>query len=714
MALFQPSFIYPDMRSGIGRGVVDASKAVAVSWRINGPSAMVAFQITIYLNNAASTQKYTTGKITTGCPAYGTTSSGEINLFSYTISAYALSQAGITNGNSYKLVITQWWSNSGSITQSSASAFITRAAPSISIAAIGSDGVIGTRYYTFTGNYTQAQGDTLNWFRWRIAYAGQTDSPFFDSNNISGTMDISCTYYGFFANTDYAIRLTTQTENGIESDTGWVNFSCQYSIPQTTGAVTVLCEKDTDAVGVSWAGVGYYPGSSTGYYRISSDNIATIGTGARIWWKEAQPNDMNFDAPWSVIWKGSLANYNATLFTIKQSGGDITFNYSSSSHALSLKVGSTVIAYQTGIINSPRVTALLTEDTLYIREERLGGGLYPATDLYPASTLYPRGDGSIAANIYTIPVTYTQTAITELSVGGYQLCNYIEVLKGEASSAIIDAAINVGTYVPALSSADYLLVNWTNGINAGAMDIGGDTLVGFVLYRRRRNEPTLVKIAETDPNTTFVYDYSAVSQQGPYRYYLFPKGETSYIASPILSDDVFPCWWNWTLMECEATDDKDVFTVLSAYRFRYNVQSGAVSNNNSPNILPNFTPYPVIQLSTQNYKSGTVGGLIGKVDMINGQPRYADTIELRDAILKLSVSQNPLFLKNRKGDLMRIKISGPISMQTDDATAEQMQTAEIPWAEVGSADGISLYSEAYVEADESYYPDESILNAMSF
>ena len=136
MALYQPTNIVPDVRSGIGEGTVDVTQGMKVTWCINGASAMVAFSIVIMSNNASSTQLYTTGKITDGCPAYGTSSNGTPVPFSYTIPATALSTAGITNGNEYKLLITQWWSDNDSITQSSASVFITRNEPTLAITPI--------------------------------------------------------------------------------------------------------------------------------------------------------------------------------------------------------------------------------------------------------------------------------------------------------------------------------------------------------------------------------------------------------------------------------------------------------------------------------------------------------------------------------------------------------------------------------------------------
>jgi hypothetical protein len=71
---------------------------------------------------------------------------------------------------------------------------------------------------------------------------------------------------------------------------------------------------------------------------------------------------------------------------------------------------------------------------------------------------------------------------------------------------------------------------------------------------------------------------------------------------------------------------------------------------------------------------------------------YNDSISLRDAIFALSTSNHDLFLKNRKGDLLKVEIGGAITMQTGDNSVKQEQTAQIPWVEVDSADGAYLTS----------------------
>lgn len=1037
MAIYMPSQITPDVRSGLGAGTIDATKDMVVSWRINGSSAMTKFSITIYANDANSTQKYTTGELNNGCPAYGTTSTGQIQMFSYTISAATLSGAGITNGNEYKLVIQQWWSANDSVTQSSASVFITRADPTLTVSDIGveqivhpqtytgnpiqfdtqeptsvqscvvdiepvqsgsgdpspdnvrpisgwtgcnvwgtgknlfdrssasfkfayflnntgeetasenyqytrkyipvpagatinfsynkttghsaactvceydenktflyrsaaiagstttgdksgsitlsdathyvrfscpfstsasdEDGkgtkniqielgstatdyepyagsslaidwtdevgtvyggtldvttgvltvdrvlmtkntadmdnsesypgwrdvgikalgytasgvvlsninvgkrfsynctgindivflsatyynktqtewialamdvqiivplptpvtyqltpeqvnalagrnvmwtdcdnltvevvnqirVISTRFYTFTGNYSQAQGDALNWFRWQIAFANDTANPFFDSGRITGTMDISAYYDGFFPDTEYAVRLTCQTENGVEEDTGWINFSCVYAVPSTTGGLTATCAPNTDAVRVEWSGIGSYPGTAIGTYSISDDHLLTLPRNSIIYWENGIAKPMSLAAPWSVLWKGTVGNSSADLFTVGENGSNIVLYYDYAGQSVILTQNGTTVATQTGIINSPTITAVLTEDTLYLRVERPGGGLYPSTTLYPSATLYPKSDDIVTITTYTVPVTYTQVNIDFASVGGYQICEFFEIINGEPSADAINAAINDGTYVPGMDGSDYFLADWTNGIDAGTLDIGGDHVIGFAVYRGQEGSPILEKVAETDKEAEEVYDYGAASQQGPYTYYLFPIGEQTYISSPVISESVSPCWWNWTLMECAETSDPNIFSVLAAYRFRLNLETAAMSNNNSPGILQNFTPYPKIQLSPQNYKSSVLSGLIGAVKWTNGQPEYVDTLELRDAIFALSASPNPMFLKSRKGDLIRVKVSSAISMQTSDSTQEQMQYGSIPWVEVGSAKGVSLFA----------------------
>ena len=104
--LFQPTNIIPDMRTGIGFGVIDASDKMQVSWQVNGDfPRMTGFVINIYSNDVASTNLLrvpSSGIGRTGCPFDGRDANGNVDFFTYNISGTTLSNAGITNGNEYK------------------------------------------------------------------------------------------------------------------------------------------------------------------------------------------------------------------------------------------------------------------------------------------------------------------------------------------------------------------------------------------------------------------------------------------------------------------------------------------------------------------------------------------------------------------------------------------------------------------------------------
>ena len=685
MALYQPVWVFPDVRNGLGQGTVDADNDLTVSWHISGQSAMVAFRITIYSNNAASTQLYTTGKKTDGCPTYGTNAQGEQLFFSYTIPAATLASSGVTNGNEYKLVIKQWWgaTDTDSVTQSSASVFVTRKTPTLTISTIGT---VASRFYTFTGNYAQQEDDTLNWFRWQIAVAGQESEPFYDTQNVYGTMNISAYYDGFFSGTSYSVKLTAQTENGIEVTTGWVSFPVQYTESAIAGLVEATCVHGKSAAYIEWNAIGSIPGTADGTYSLS-DGLLTIPQGSSVHWDDVNDSQMSFDAPWGLIWKGEFLNGTGTFLTLERFVGNLTLQYDEATSTITLKDGSTTIASQSGIVNRPITTIALTPTNLYIRAEYVSGALYPTDTLYPSTTLYP-ASGVINVDTYNIAVTYTQEAIEAIRLNGAIVTDYIEVTNGDVPQSVITGAITNGTYEPSAINKDYFKALFDSTIDGDNMTVNGEPIVGVSLYRRDNDSSVLMHLADMESDVTHIYDYSVANGRGPFTYYLFLAGETSY-SDPLVTSTNVPLAWDWSLLECEETGEKSVYKVIADYHFGKNLSSSPMSNNNKPSILNNFTKYPIVQQAPQNYKSGSLTSLIGCIDYELGA-EYYDTILLAERLYGLSTTQHALFLKDRKGRLMRIRISDSLSMQTADNTREQAQTITLSWVEVGGADGVSL------------------------
>lgn len=248
--LFQPSNISPSEINN--SGTVDLTQGLTISWQVNGDSPMTAYEIVFYLNDAASTQLYDTGRINLNSPFWGVNYAGQVQYFTASFSASALSANNIVNGNEYKFIITQWWSNTDSTQQMTASVMLGRDTPTVSINSIASplDGYA----YSFTGAYSQAQGDALRWVQWQICEVdgeGNYEAPFLDTGKIYGTGELRVDYSGFLNNTSYAIRLDVETENGVAGSSGWVDFDVAYSVSPTVGQASACQTKEGDVL-ISW------------------------------------------------------------------------------------------------------------------------------------------------------------------------------------------------------------------------------------------------------------------------------------------------------------------------------------------------------------------------------------------------------------------------------------------------------------------------------
>jgi len=474
--LFMPTNIIPDLKSGIGLGVIDASEPMDVSWQVNGDyPVMTGMRIDIYSNDTASTLLYTTGKVSLSPPFYGADALGQPQYYSYTIDDSDLASAGITNGNEYKLIITQYYDDDGaeaSVTQSSASVFITRREPSFALAT--SPSTVTSSSYTFTVNYSQAQGDTIDWIRYEIVWGNEEESVY-DSGNIYGAAVYTCTYAGFRNENQYSFRATGQTSSGVLMSTGWVTFNVSYSVTETTGDVTASVVKDVNGVVVSWSGLSTVSGQSR-----------------------------------------------------------------------------------------------------------------------------------------------------------------------------------------------------------------------WLVYREQDGSGVLVKVASVGKDVTSVIDYGAPSGQGPYDYLVIPANSGSgVVGTPVKSGAINPQWYRWTLLETQAQADGS-YVVISQYHFRFNMDSGSISNNNSPSVLQNFTANPTVQPAPQNYRSGALKALVGTVS--NG--RYTDSLSIRRALEALSVTENPLFLKSSKGDVMLVRLNGAVTASTSENTESLAQSVSLPWIALDDAARDSLWGAA--------------------
>lgn len=671
MALYQPTNIFPSSFAGRGGGTVDAGRPLTVSWQMNGNSAMTGYQIEIFQNTAASVRVYSSGRVNVP-PFWGVSSTGQTQYYHVDIP-----NPGLVNGYDpgYKLQITQYW-DGGSIRQSSPSYFITRAAPTLSIQSFANP--VAGRSATFTASYAQAQGDGLDWFRWMLCQAGQEDAPLEDSGNIYGSGDIRVSYDGLFTGTDYRVRCMLQTENGVQADTGWVDFTVQYAVSAMQGYVEA-CRHPIEGIALRWPLVSYIPGHGMGSV---SGGTLSLPPGASVVWDERNGEPLDIPAPWTLGWSGILPSGGTS--PVLELGPGLTFHVSPSAVRLVMNGEELFRTPIAGITADIPIRMVLTPREIHLFYAAAVGGLLPEENRFPSGRLYP-DDGTCIWRRVRCPLTWVQPDIKRIILYGEQRCQWITVIAGEVSGNALNRLLTDLSFEPAWELDTRFLAGFNQGLNGGNIAPEGDTITGAALYRRKEGERRLHWVANLSIQTSALLDEGFRNQE-TYTYYLFVLGRNTYVSAPLISNPITPSFWNWTILKTRL--ENGAYHVKEAHVFRNSVSTDSISNNNAPQLLQNFTPYPNRQPSSYNYQSSTLTGYIGQVDFAKN--RYGDTVELADKLRALSVSTDPKFLRDRKGNLWRIETGGAVSFQTGDNQRSQPYFGSFPWVETGSAEDVSI------------------------
>lgn len=690
MALFQPTNITPSSFSGLAAGTVDVTQNLTVSWQVNGNSPLLAYEIVFMQNDTDSTVVLDTGKITLDAPFYGVNYKGEVQYFSTVITASQMFAAGMTNGyaNGYKMAITQWWSANDSITQTSASYFITRSVPTISMGEIPNP--MPYRAYTFTADYTQAQGDTVEWMQWQVLLADGSNDVVYDTGKIYGTGEIKMDYDGFITGTSYKVQCTVQTENGIEISTGWTTFPVEYASSLLDGTANACALCDTDAVEITLPSSVYITGKATGtvaYERnvMGQNTLVLVSPSDAVVWNEANTEPLSLPYPYTIVISGSVSSVITanTLLTI-----------SSNNHSMSViatndgfhfqKDGNDLFHYPVTLYGGENYRMVIAPQRIDMELWNYTGvPTYPSPTLYPDVDLYPSNGVKSGTNFSAYIDEWQSGEVQSISVNGPNKYEFIWVYGGELTEDEIAQIISDDSYEPSYDSETEFLALFDNTLSAGSLS-SSEEIEGFAIYRKANNESYFRHLVDLPIGSKTFRDYGAASQN-TYQYYVYASTESYYAASSIATEPVTPLFWNYTLLCC-TKDDNGVYHVQNEYRFALDVASGNMGNNNNPSLQQNFTRYPIRQPVNSNYRSGTLTALIGKVE----DGKYVDSTSLMQELYELSTSTLTKFLKTRKGEIFMVETSSPVQMQTGDTYVSQPVKISLPWVEVGDASNASI------------------------
>lgn len=693
MALFQPTNITPDLKGGVKNGVIlipagtITPTSAEISWSVNGNSKMTAYQIDFYQNTAASTQTGTTGKITLGTPFSAISADGTAQRFTVTVAWSLISDTySGTSTRQGKFKITQWWGSGASdyVEQRSLSVFEVSHEGSISITSVSGYG----GYVTCAGIYSPpvGYGDIpLNWIRWEIYIGAVGGTPIYDSGKVWNATDYTWSPPALSPG-DYVARFSAEAANGASYvDAEFFSVS-EENVTTIDNMLTVACDHEHDAVKISVENsVEYISPDVYGVYQQEQDGalaLANSSSGATY-----PVLDYSSDA-WTFIWHGTIDGAGSTVFRIRlksgedvkvaQNSGYLVFTTGTSTHQLSYATGREYwIIFTTGyftggvttgfqwLVYSPAVSGYQNwQVTTWTLSRPMNIDLYGPCTVYGFQLGFGYGNSDLAAGM------------TDQSAQA--------IFGGPKVSFPFDA----------------------DSINAEWLPLGTENGQG-VLYRTEgeyQYGAAMTLIGKFPPYDDvsfipYILDYAALNGQN-YTYLVTGADEDLENEAISKSQSVTPCFWNWLLIEAaQDADNKNLYEAVKVFRFIGNVSSGTYGNGGGRNIQPTFTQYPVILRSTQNRRQGTLAGLIGYT--VRGE--YFDTNETEQALRALSTSRNQLFLRDRRGNFMKIALAGEISMSVNDNTMKQEITASVPWIEMGSAAGISVYETGY---DDNHEPEE--------
>lgn len=327
--LFQLTNITPSTFAGVAGGTIAAADPINITWQINGNDALTALRIQIFLNDAASTSVHDTGIVNVSPAFYGTDQKGNPTFYSY-VPGDTWSAWGITDGNDYKLKITQYWGGATdaahSVAQYSDSAFISRTAPTLTLGTVSTP--VSTVSQAFTAVYSQAQGDSIAWIRWQFGEVTSEDISTLSDDNVRiiddtgyiNTGMLAYTADGMITGNQYAIKATAASANGVEVTTGWFGFDVSYVEAAATGDLSAEYYPNGEGVLLTWAASDDIPGvaSEDAQYTMSNGKLQ-LEDGS-ITWDTVNGEAMAFNSPFTAAWRGNVSQVYQSISSLSSEG----------------------------------------------------------------------------------------------------------------------------------------------------------------------------------------------------------------------------------------------------------------------------------------------------------------------------------------------------------------------------------------------------------
>lgn len=276
-----------------------------------------------------------------------------------------------------------------------------------------------------------------------------------------------------------------------------------------------------------------------------------------------------------------------------------------------------------------------------------------------------------------------------LKINGGQICDYVYFTSNSLTSAQSAANRELGNCYPWTFNTQFR-IDFTKLLVAGNASTGDEPPDSWDIYREVDGSGNLVFAGTSSgDNLTFV-DY-AIGNQRSIRYYIYPSSG-DYLGAPIVTDWITTNFPGWSLIVCESTDTDNVYTVDSIYHFDLNLASTQINNNTQSSIMHNFTNYLRVQTNNTNCWSGHLSALLGKYDFTanGGAGEYYEDLDMIREYKRLTTDRRDMFLRDYDGNLLKVRITSPITIAQNINSSRAEHTKAISWVEVGSSEGVQI------------------------
>lgn len=223
-----------------------------------------------------------------------------------------------------------------------------------------------------------------------------------------------------------------------------------------------------------------------------------------------------------------------------------------------------------------------------------------------------------------------------------------------------------------------------------------EPLIGWQVYRSKKDDPVIYKVADVYKNVLGITDY-LVANQTEYVYYVIPVTE-SKLGITFISSAVKTNWWNWCLMSIKNVTN-NIFIPEQIWTFDNNLTSGDITHNIDKTIYQNFTKYPKVASGNSTYISGSISCLLGDVNCKTNT--YDEPVEKMEAWREFCASDNEIILKDRKGNMYKVAITEN-SSQFIDEVGSQPSVISFSYVECGEIGDIKVYSTEIKDVDGEF------------